>query len=185
MKRAGLLLSLATTMATAAVAPDRLALLAEQQQVPLAELQAAVARAQLRQEVLDTISKPWEAKPWHRYRPLFVTPDRIRDGQQFWQQHAETLARAEQTYRVPASLIVAIIGVETFYGRQMGRHPVLDTLYTLGFHYPERSDFFAKEFGGAGQRGRVATRCPQGLLCRRHGDGAVHALQLPPLRRRF
>ncbi|HHQ4599867.1 lytic murein transglycosylase B [Aeromonas veronii] len=146
MRRVGLLLSLATTMATAAVAPDRLALLAEQQQVPLAELQAAVASAQLRQEVLDTISKPWEAKPWHRYRPLFVTPDRIRDGQQFWQQHAETLARAEQTYRVPASLIVAIIGVETFYGRQMGRHPVLDSLYTLGFHYPERADFFAKEF---------------------------------------
>ncbi|MGL4775854.1 MAG: lytic murein transglycosylase, partial [Aeromonas veronii] len=146
MRRVGLLLSLATTMATAAVAPDRLALLADQQQVPLAELQAAVARAQLRQEVLDTISKPWEAKPWHRYRPLFVTPDRIRDGPQFWQQHAETLARAEQTYRVPASLIVAIIGVETFYGRQMGRHPVLDSLYTLGFHYPERADFFAKEF---------------------------------------
>ncbi len=47
---------------------------------------------------------------------------------------------------MPASLIVAIIGIETFYGRQMGRHPVLDSLYTLGFHYPERADFFAKEF---------------------------------------
>lgn len=55
MRRVGLLLSLATTMATAAVAPDRLALLADQQQVPLAELQAAVARAQLRQEVLQAV----------------------------------------------------------------------------------------------------------------------------------
>ena len=137
MRLVGLLLSLVALTAEAAVEPAGLALLAEQQQVPLAELQAAVASARLRQEVLDTISRPWEAKPWHRYRPLFVTPDRIRDGLQFWQQHAATLARAEQTYRVPASLIVAIIGIETFYGRQMGRHPVLDSLYTLGFHYPE------------------------------------------------
>lgn len=146
MRGGWLALALCSLTASAAPEPARLALLAEQQQVPLAELQAATAQARLRQEVLDTISRPWEAKPWHRYRPLFVTPDRIRDGQQFWQQHATTLARAEQTYRVPASLIVAIIGIETFYGRQMGRHSVLDSLYTLGFHYPAREEYFAKEF---------------------------------------
>ncbi|MFM4914686.1 lytic murein transglycosylase B [Aeromonas dhakensis] len=146
MRLAGVLLSLVALNATAAVEPPGLARLAEQQQVPLAALQAATAQASLRQEVLDTISRPWEAKPWHRYRPLFITPERIRDGVGFWQRHAATLARAEQTYQVPASLIVAIIGIETFYGRQMGRHPVLDSLYTLGFHYPERADFFAKEF---------------------------------------
>ncbi|WP_421159564.1 lytic murein transglycosylase B [Aeromonas dhakensis] len=146
MRLAGVLLSLVAQAATAAVEPPGLARLAEQQQVPLAELQAATAQASLRQEVLDTISRPWEAKPWYRYRPLFITPERIRDGVGFWQRHAATLARAEQTYQVPASLIVAIIGIETFYGRQMGRHPVLDSLYTLGFHYPERADFFAKEF---------------------------------------
>lgn len=132
--------------AGAAPEPPQLAQLALQHSVPLAELQAAAAQARVRQEVLDTISKPWEAKPWHRYRPLFVTPERIRDGVGFWQRHATTLAQAEQRYRVPAALIVAIIGIETFYGRQMGRHPVLDSLYTLGFHYPERADFFAKEF---------------------------------------
>ncbi|MGY3957972.1 lytic murein transglycosylase B [Aeromonas popoffii] len=146
MRGGWLALALCSLTASAAPEPARLALLAEQQQVPLAELQAATAQARLRQEVLDTISRPWEAKPWHRYRPLFVTPDRIRDGQQFWQQHATTLARAEQIYRVPASLIVAIIGIETFYGRQMGRHSVLDSLYTLGFHYPAREEYFAKEF---------------------------------------
>ncbi|MGL4251117.1 MAG: lytic murein transglycosylase B [Aeromonas sp.] len=146
MRAIALLLACAASMATAAVPPERLALLAKQQQVPLAALQTAVDSARLRQEVLDAISKPWEAKPWHRYRPLFITPDRIRDGLQFWQQHATTLARAEQVYQVPAGIIVAIIGIETFYGRQLGRHPVLDSLYTLGFHYPERSDFFAKEF---------------------------------------
>ncbi|MBP6792944.1 MAG: lytic murein transglycosylase B [Aeromonas sp.] len=132
--------------AVAAPEPRQLAQLALQHSVPLAELQAAAAQARLRQEVLDTISRPWEAKPWHSYRPLFVTPERIRDGVGFWQRHATTLARAEQHYRVPAALIVAIIGIETFYGRQMGRHPVLDSLYTLGFHYPAREEFFAKEF---------------------------------------
>ncbi|MFC5705635.1 lytic murein transglycosylase B [Aeromonas eucrenophila] len=139
-------LALGSLPAVAAPEPPQLGRLAEQQAVPLAQLQAATAQAQLRQEILDTIARPWEAKPWHRYRPLFVTPERIRDGVAFWQRHAEALARAEQRYQVPASLIVAIIGIETFYGRQMGRHSVLDSLYTLGFHYPERSDFFAKEF---------------------------------------
>ncbi|MDM5131634.1 lytic murein transglycosylase B [Aeromonas piscicola] len=146
MKRVGFLLSLVASVATAAVAPDRLVQLAEQQSVPLAELQAATAQARLRQEILDTISKPWEARPWHSYRPLFVTQARIQDGVSFWQRHADALTRAEQHYRVPASLIVAIIGIETFYGRQMGRHSVLDSLYTLGFHYPAREEFFAKEF---------------------------------------
>lgn len=139
-------LALGSLPASAAPEPPQLGRLAEQQAVPLAELQAATAQARLRQEILDTIARPWEAKPWHRYRPLFVTPERIRDGVGFWQRHAETLARAEQHYRVPASLIVAIIGIETFYGRQMGRHSVLDSLYTLGFHYPARAEFFAKEF---------------------------------------
>ena len=139
-------LVLGSLPAVAAPEPPQLGRLAEQQAVPLAELQAATAQAQLRQEILDTIARPWEAKPWHRYRPLFVTPERVRDGVAFWQLHAKTLARAEQRYQVPASLIVAIIGIETFYGRQMGRHSVLDSLYTLGFHYPARAEFFAKEF---------------------------------------
>ena len=72
-------------------------------------------------------------------------PERIRDGVGFWQRHAATLARAEQTYQVPASLIVAIIGIETFYGRQMGPSGARQPLHP-GFHYPERADFFAKEF---------------------------------------
>lgn len=146
MRGAWLALCFWSLAAGASVSPERLAELASQQQVPLAALQAATTQARLRQEILDTIARPWEAKPWHSYRPLFVTPERINKGVDFWQRHATVLARAEQTYRVPAALIVAIIGVETFYGRQMGRHGVLDSLYTLGFHYPERSEFFAKEF---------------------------------------
>ena len=90
--------------AGASVSPERLSLLAEQQSVPLAELQAAAAQARLRQEVLDAISRPWEAKPWHSYRPLFVTPERIRDGVGFWQRHAATLASQRRRRLVAEAL---------------------------------------------------------------------------------
>ncbi len=124
----------------------RLTTLSQSLSVPVGELRSALAKAQLRQPVLDAIQRPWEAKPWHQYWPIFLTETRIQAGVEFWRQHAATLARAEQTYQVPANIIVAIIGVETLYGQRMGDHPVLDALYTLGFHYPPRSDFFSKEF---------------------------------------
>ncbi|HAY93239.1 lytic murein transglycosylase, partial [Shewanella sp.] len=38
-------------------------------------------------------------------------------------------------------IIVAIIGIETFYGQFTGNYPVIDSLYTLGFHYPPRATF--------------------------------------------
>ena len=122
----------------------RLAELSQSLSIPEGELQAALARAQLRQPVLDAIQRPWEAKPWHQYWPIFLTEARINGGAEFWRQHAADLARAERTYQVPASIIVAIIGVETLYGTRMGDHPVLDALYTLGFHYPPRGEFFSK-----------------------------------------
>ena len=143
-----LLLAVWLPAAGAAAGPDAQALarLAERQAVPLAELEAAVGSARLNPEVLALMRRPWEAKPWYQYRPLFVTAQRIQAGVRFWQENSELLTRAEQTYRVPAALITAILGVETAYGKQMGRHDVLGSLYTLGFHYPERADFFAKEF---------------------------------------
>ncbi|MDH5484297.1 MAG: lytic murein transglycosylase B [Gammaproteobacteria bacterium] len=105
---------------------------------------------------LAAIARPAEAtKPWKDYRPIFITSKRINQGVKFWQEHADVLARAEQHYGVPAEIIVAIIGVETFYGRRSGNYPVLDALATLGFDYPienttaERRDrrerFFRKE----------------------------------------
>src|SRR5690606_24383408 len=87
----------------------------------------------------------WEAKPWFQYYPIFLTEKRLNAGLKFWQEHSETLARAEQTFGVPAEIIVAIIGVETFYGGYLGNYPVLDALYTLGFHYPPRAKFFRSE----------------------------------------
>ena len=138
--------AMAEPIATAAPSTATLTRLAERQAVPLDQLQAAAGAARLNPEILALMQRPWEAKPWYQYRPLFVTEQRIQAGVRFWQENSELLNRAEQTYRVPAALITAILGVETAYGKQMGRHGVLDSLYTLGFYYPERADFFAKEF---------------------------------------
>ena len=125
---------------------QRLQQLSQDLQIPLVELQQAMLQAQLRQPVLDAIQKPWEAKPWYLYRPLFITQARVDAGVNFWRQHAAWLDKAERELQVPAQLIVAIIGVETRFGTQMGDHPVLDALYTLGFHYPQRAPYFSKEF---------------------------------------
>ncbi|MED5610684.1 MULTISPECIES: lytic murein transglycosylase B [Pseudomonas] len=99
-----------------------------------------------KQSILDAISRPAErVKPWKDYRPIFLTDARIKRGVEFWNQNAEALARAERDYGVPAQYIVAIIGVETFFGRNTGNYRVMDALSTLAFDYPPRADFFRKE----------------------------------------
>lgn len=109
-------------------------------------LRELFAEAQRQQAIIDAISRPAErVKSWKEYRPIFITEARIAQGVSFWQQHGEALARAEREYGVPAEVIVAIIGVETFYGRHTGTWPVLDALATLGFDYPPRATFFRKE----------------------------------------
>jgi len=112
-----------------------------------AELSALLEQAELRQDIIDAISRPAEAKPWWQYRPIFLTDARAEGGVAYWQQHADILAKAEQTYGVPPEMIVAIIGVETFYGRHTGKYRVLDALSTLGFHYPKRGKFFTGQLG--------------------------------------
>ncbi|MDH5518457.1 MAG: lytic murein transglycosylase B [Gammaproteobacteria bacterium] len=101
--------------------------------------------SQKRQSIIDAMMRPAEAKPWKQYRPIFLTDKRITKGVAFWQKNRDLLAKAEAQFGVPAEIIVAIIGVETYYGRQIGRYPVIDALATLGFDYPPRASFFKKE----------------------------------------
>lgn len=110
------------------------------------EVMSVLEQAEKRDDILALMSKPAEAvKPWKDYRLIFLTEARRSNGIAFWQQHAETLARMEQQYGVPAEFAVAIIGVETNYGRNMGKHRVLDALSTLAFSYPPRSPYFTGE----------------------------------------
>lgn len=94
---------------------------------------------------LERIAKPAESKEWKDYRPLFMTDARIQNGLAFWDQYRDTFTRAEQTYGVPASMILAILGVETKYGGNKGSFRVIEALATLGFDYPPRAPFFRKE----------------------------------------
>ena len=97
-------------------------------------------------DVIDKISAPAEKRlEWHEYRGIFLTDRRIRGGVEFWKTHREALDAAKHTYGVASEIVVAIVGVETFYGRFLGSHRVIDALATLAFDYPERSAFFTSE----------------------------------------
>ena len=111
-----------------------------------AEVNQFLSKAQKRQPILDAIARPAEkSKTWKEYRPIFLQPLRIDNGVVFWREHRTALARAEKAYGVPAEIIVAIIGVETNYGKNTGSWYVMDALTTLAFDYPPRAPFFRSE----------------------------------------
>ena len=103
-----------------------------------------LGQAKVSDTILAAISKPAETLPWYKYRPIFLQPDRIRQGVAFMKEHRSILSRAEQAYGVPREIITAI-GVETRYGKNTGGFRVIDSLVTLAFHYPKRSGFFRGE----------------------------------------
>ncbi|MCC3704568.1 lytic murein transglycosylase B [Rouxiella badensis] len=82
---------------------------------------------------------------WIRYRSKFITPDNVQNGVAFWDQYQDALQRAYQQYGVPPEIIVGIIGVETRWGRVMGKTRIIDALATLAFDYPRRGAYFASE----------------------------------------
>ena len=99
-----------------------------------------------KQRIIDLISRPAEkAKPWHEYREIFVTAPRIAAGVEFWEENEAALNRAGSKFGIPIEIIVAVIGVETNYGRNKGSFRVMDALSTLAFDYPPRARFFRSE----------------------------------------
>jgi membrane-bound lytic murein transglycosylase B len=100
---------------------------------------------EIKEDILKKISSPAEGLPWYKYRKIFMTDARINGGVKFWRENASALTAVEQQTGVPAEIIVAIIGVETFYGQKTGNYRVIDALSTLGFAYPPRSKFFLSE----------------------------------------
>ncbi|MGF1644314.1 MAG: lytic murein transglycosylase B [Thiotrichales bacterium] len=112
---------------------------------PAARAEALLAQATRQQAVLDLIQRPAEGKPWNEYRAIFLTDRRVSGGVRFWNENEKWLKLARERFGVPEEILVGIIGVETFYGAQMGRYKVFDSLVTLSFDYPPRSPFFTKE----------------------------------------
>ncbi|MFO1340853.1 MAG: lytic murein transglycosylase B [Burkholderiaceae bacterium] len=112
---------------------------------------AQLAQARYQPSVARLVMPPpaGVAKNWAAYRARFVEPQRIREGLRFWQDNEAWLARAEARWGVPPDIVVAIVGVETFYGRVMGHYKVIDALATLSFDFPtgrsDRSSFYRGE----------------------------------------
>jgi membrane-bound lytic murein transglycosylase B len=111
------------------------------------EIRAVLAEARYQQSIIDAITRPAEARPWHQYRPIFLTETRIAGGAEFWRANEDLLAEVSERFGVPVEIIVSIVGVETNYGMNTGSFRVIDALATLGFYFPRRADFFASELG--------------------------------------
>ncbi len=111
-----------------------------------APLEQLLNSSKVQKSILKAMSSPAEKRlQWHSYRKIFLKPNRIKGGVDFWQKNKSLLEAASIKYGVPEEIIVAIIGVETRYGSNTGSYKVLDALTTLGFHFPKRARFFKSE----------------------------------------
>ena len=115
-----------------------------------AYLKSVLAESEVQQSIITAMTRPAEkAKPWHEYRAIFITPERVAAGVEFYTTHRETLDRISTETGVSQAMILGIIGVESYFGRITGNYRVVDALVTLGFDYPPRADFFRSELGQA------------------------------------
>ncbi len=111
-----------------------------------AEFDATMAQVRRIDQVITFMDAPVRAPaPWHVYWPRHIGGDRFARASEFVRDNAAALSRAEAAYGVPGSVIAAIVGVETIYGRITGNFRVIDALATLAFDYPRRADFFREE----------------------------------------
>lgn len=121
--------------------------LANEHGIDIEYIRGAIEGAEYQQAIIDAITRPAESKPWHEYRRIFVRDTRIDGGIEFWRANRALIERVAAEFGVPTEVILAIVGVETNYGLNTGSYRVLDALVTLGFYYPKRGEFFARELG--------------------------------------
>lgn len=107
---------------------------------------ALLAKAEPQPKIIELMTRPAEkVTPWWEYHDRFLTPERIELGAQFWSDHRQSLERIAAQRGIPAEYLIAVVGVETRYGRSTGKYRVLDALATLAFDYPPRSEYFRSE----------------------------------------
>ena len=111
-------------------------------------LERLFTTAKFQPAIITAISRPGSSRPWHEYRPLFINPKRVAGGISFWDSHAATLERARKEFGVPEEIIAGVIGVETIYGAQTGKHRVLDALTTLAFDKATQLDHLIEMLDG-------------------------------------
>ncbi len=106
-----------------------------------------LAKAIFTPSVIKRMQRPYEARPYTQYRPLFVNQRLAQMGKSYIHQHKTIFTQTAQQYGVQAEIIAAILGMETHYGKRRGHDKVLNSLYTLATGYPKRAAFFRKELG--------------------------------------
>ena len=110
------------------------------------ELVDLFGRVEKQDHLFAKLDRPAEKElQWYQYKGIFLKDKRIDLGVKFWREHRDLLAEVSAETGVPEEIIVAIIGVETFYGIYRGKDPVFDSLVTLAFDYPRRAKFFTVE----------------------------------------
>ena len=122
-------------------------LLAAETKLPEKEIADIMAGAKFLPDVIEKITRPWESRPYSKYRTLFITEKMKAMGQEYLREHADLLSATTEKYQVEAELIAAILGMETRFGRITGNDRLLDSLYTLASGYPRRADFFRGQLG--------------------------------------
>ena len=119
--------------------------LAQEHNLDRTQLLEWFEQAQIKEKIINAMNRPAERLSWHRYRGLFVTEGSVGNGVKFAKRYRALLDRAEARFGIPIEVIVAIIGIETRYGKVTGNLRVLDSLATLALEYPRRSKFFSSE----------------------------------------
>ncbi len=144
-----------------------------------AGLKALFAAAEPQPHIIDAMTHPAEKTfQWWEYRARFITSPRIEAGAQLWREHKELLDQVASEYQVAPEYLIAVLGVETQYGRITGRYRVIDALATLSFDYPPRAAYFRRELTEFLLLAREEGLDP--LSVRGSYAGAMGALQFMP-----
>ena len=109
------------------------------------DLLQGLSRGHIQKSIIEKITRPYEDKPWPVYQHHFVSKQRIKLGRAYMKQHRRALHRAQKQYAVPASVITAVIGIESNFGKHQSNFKAIDALCTLAFFYPKRAHFFQSE----------------------------------------
>lgn len=119
--------------------------IAQQHDFDVNELYHWFSQIEFNERAVNNVKRLSKAQSWVEYRNAFVEPKRIQAGKLFWKTYAKMLKAAEKQYGVPSEIILGIIGVETFYGKNTGKSSVLEGLTTIAFTHPTRRQYFTNE----------------------------------------
>lgn len=115
---------------------------------------------------------------WDIYSRMHLEHNQTQLGREFMYKHRKSLKKAHDMYGVPSEYITAIIGIESYYGKNKGRYYVFDSLSHLAFGSNRRKKFYKyqlQEFLRMCYREQVEPRAIKGSK-----SGAIGLAQFMP-----